>query len=388
MKCDVSPPENSPKSDRRAFLKTAGLGVASLAAARATAAVQPARKRRLIINTLGGLADYNDPGEGRMAIFLRPSPRVIADARASGVTAMNITIGYTSGPGDPFATTVDDLAAADELIRTHHDVLVKVWTAEDILRAQRERKVGIIYGFQNCAMLDDKAERVDLFADLGVRIFQLTYNNTNALGGGSRAETDGLTPFGGQVISAINRRRAIVDLSHGSQALAFDAIRASSQPIAITHTGCRSLKNIPRNASDALLRAVAQSGGYVGIFTGGMFLTASGVSTVDDVVNHIDHAIGVCGEDHVGLGTDNPISGIDHFDAWRAMWDQAAVARAKAGVGAAGEVGGLPLTQDLLGPGQFDLLSQRMAKRGYSAARIDKVLGLNFLRYAQTIWGA
>ncbi|HEX7854873.1 MAG TPA: membrane dipeptidase [Sphingobium sp.] len=388
MTRDDSRPAKALVSDRRGFLTAAGVGAALLAKPGMAASARGARPRPLIINTLGGLGDYNDPGSGRMATFIRPSPRVIADAKASGITAMNVTIGYVSGPDDPFVSTVDDLAAADETIRRHTDVLLKVWTADDILRAQRDNKIGIIFGFQNGSMLGDKAERVDIFADLGVRIFQLTYNRTNALGGGSQADTIGLTPFGRDAIAAINRRRAIVDVSHGSQALGLEAVKASSQPIAITHTGCRTLKNIPRNTSDDLLRAVAQSGGYVGIFTGGMFLTASGVSTVDDVIDHIEHAISVCGEDHVGLGTDNPITGIDKFDAWRSMWNEAAVARAKAGVGAAGEVSGLPLTQDLLGSGQFTTLSHRMAKRGHSAGRIDKILGLNFYRYARSIWGA
>lgn len=374
--------------DRRRFLKAAGLGATLLAAPAVAAPPARSGKRRIIINTLGGLADYNSEESGRMATFLRLSSRVIADAKASGITAMNVTIGYVAGPSDPFTTTVDDLAAADETIRNNSDILLKVWTAADVVRAQREGKVGIIYGFQNCAMLGDKPERVDLFADLGVRIFQLTYNSANQLGGGSQVDTVGLTDFGRQVIAAINRRRAIVDLSHGSQAIGFDAIKASSQPVAITHTGCRALKDISRNSPDELLRAVAQGGGYVGIFTGGMFLTASGVSNVEDVINHIDHAINVCGEDHVGLGTDNPITGIDNLPAWRAMWEKAAAARASSGVGSKGEVGGLPFTEDLLGPGQFDLLAQRMAKRGHSAARIDKVLGQNFLRYARSIWGA
>lgn len=375
---------------RRSILQIASVSAAlgasgGRAAARPTAPAAP-----FIINTLGGLSNYNQmqASVGRAASFLRLDPRVVADARASGVTAMNVTFGYVSGPGDPFELTVNDIAAADETIRTNPDLLAKILSATDIEQARRHKKIGIIYGVQNCAMLGDNPQRVDLFADLGLRIFQLTYNEENALGGGSRAETKGLTPFGREVVSQVNARKAIIDVSHGGHRMAMDAVEASKQPIAITHTGCRALKDTPRNATDDLLRAVAAKGGYVGIVTGGMFLAPTGISTADDVVSHIEHAIKVCGEDAIGVGTDNPITGIDDVPAWRQLWETAAKARKAAGVGAAGETEGLPFTQDLLGPDQFRTLAQRMRARGFSQARIDKVLGLNFFRFARTVWGA
>src|SRR5204862_82401 len=140
-------------------------------------------------------------------------------------------------------------------------------SAADIRRAKAEKKVGLLYGFQNCAMLGKDATRVDVFADLGVRVFQLTYNPANLLGDGSMApENRGLTPFGREVIARLNDRRVMVDLSHSGERTCLDAARASRAPISINHTGCRALTDLPRNKTDAELRLVAERGGFVGIY--------------------------------------------------------------------------------------------------------------------------
>ena len=119
----------------------------------------------------------------------------------------------------------------------------------------------MIYGFQNAAMVGTKPERVDIFANLGVRVIQLTYNPANALGDGSMApENRGLTPLGHAVVERLNANRVMVDLSHSGQKTCLDAARASKQPISINHTGCRALNDVPRNKTDEELRLVATQG--------------------------------------------------------------------------------------------------------------------------------
>jgi membrane dipeptidase len=233
------------------------------------------------------------------------------------------------------------------------------------------------------------ASRVDLFANLGVRVIQLTYNPVNQLGDGSMApENRGLTPFGREVVERLNANRVMVDLSHSGETTCLEAARVSKQPISINHTGCRALNDLPRNKTDEELRLVASKGGFVGIYFM-PFLNPSGHATAEDVVAHIDHAVNVCGEDHVGIGTDGTVTAIDDLEAYKATLAKEVAARRAAGVSAAGErPDTFPFVVDLRGVNQFYELADRLRKRGYSTPRIEKILGRNFLRYATDVWGA
>lgn len=340
----------------------------------------------IIINALGGL---DDPNRGSDALVPELTPRVLAEAHASGLTAVNITLGYVAGPDDPFEASVRDIAAADAVVRAHERDVMKVLSVADIRRAKADNKIGLIYGFQNGAMMGNDARRVDIFANLGVRVFQLTYNPANQLGDGSMApENRGLTPFGREVVARLNECRVMVDLSHSGEQTCLEAARVSKAPISINHTGCRAVTNLPRNKTDAELRQVAERGGFVGIYFM-PFVNISGHATAEDVVAHIDHAVKVCGEDHVGIGTDGSVTQIDDLKAYQAMLAKEIAQRQAAGISAAGErPDTYPFVVDLRGPQQFHKLQQLLAQKGYSSGRIEKILGLNFLRYAETIWGS
>ncbi|WP_454715601.1 dipeptidase [Caulobacter segnis] len=339
----------------------------------------------IVINSLGGLEDPNTSDLDAGAPISR---RVLDDARASGLTATNWTIGYVSGKSDPFESSVRDVVQFDGMIRDHSDRLLKVLTTADILRAKAQKKVGVIYGFQNAAMMGDKADRVDLFADMGVRVIQLTYNPENQLGGGSVASGDiPLTAFGREVIDRLNARRVIVDLSHSGERTCLDAARHSKAPICVSHTGCRALNDVPRNKTDEELRLVAQKGGYVGIYF--MPFLADRQITSEDVCRHIEHAIKVCGEDAVGIGTDGGVTGIDDLERWKKAFAAQINNRRALGISAPGErPDSYIFAIDMFGPDQFRILARKLAERGHPPRRIEKILGGNFLRFAKEIWGA
>jgi membrane dipeptidase len=375
--------------DRRALLAAATAGLAT-----AAAPVPTPRRDRLIVNALGGLEDpnawsasdrSNAVGETERKLV---SPRILRDAKAAGLDAINVTLGYVAGEGDPFERTVREIGVWDWRLRQQAADLVHVLAAADILRAQRERKIGIIYGVQNAAMVGDKADRIDLFADLGLRVVQLTYNPANRLGGGAIAPArTPLTPLGREVIARCNARRLMVDLSHSGERTCLEATQASARPVSINHTGCRALNDVPRNKTDEELRNVAAKGGFVGIYFM-PFLAPSSRATAEDVAAHIDHAVKVCGEDHVGIGTDGGTTGIDDLAAYRAFAREQIENRRKAGIGAPGEnADTLPVVLDLMGPSQFERLAGLLQRRGHPARRVDKILGLNFLAFAREIWG-
>ncbi len=387
--------------ERRAFMGTAagtmiaalagsGIGGAALAQGKPTSARGRVDIRRMtIVNSLGDLDDSYGPRppelerDSRMMI----SPGAIQAGLASGLTAVNITLDAES-----FESCTTAIGRYDNFVRNNAATLTKIWTTRDIRDAKARNRIGLIYGVQNTTMLGDKAERVDVFADLGLRIVQLTYNSLNRAGGGSMAPGNpGLTDFGREVVGRLNNRRVVVDLSHSGQRICLDAARFSKQPIAITHTGCKAVADSPRSKTDEELRLVAERGGYVGIYWVMYLARAKGrEADIDDVVAHIEHAIQVCGEDHVGIGTDYGVAPLNPDRAIQAApWAKMVSERAKAGVAAPGEYPDiLPYARGLTGPGQFQALADRLASRGHSIRRIEKILGQNFVRYLGDIWGA
>ncbi|MFE2301681.1 dipeptidase [Streptomyces sp. NPDC059445] len=348
----------------------------------------------MIVNALGQLDNPNAPQSAEAAAQLNPSSeqmsvdaRTLADAHASGLTAVNITLGYTMGDLPPYEHTLHEIAVWDGIIRDNAADLLKVRTVADIHRARQERRIGVIYGFQNAVAVGDDVERVATFADLGVRVVQLTYNQANHIGDGSMApENRGLTDFGRSVVEALDEHHLMVDLSHSGERTCLEAAKSARLPVSINHTGCRALADLPRNKTDEELRLVASRGGFVGIYFM-PFLNLSGHATAADVVEHIVHAVNVCGEDAVGIGTDGTVTSIDDLDTYRAHLAEHVALRRQAGVGAAGERDDtLPFVLELSGVDQFRELVRLLEQRGYTSERIEKILGRNFVDYADRVW--
>ena len=376
--------------------RTVLTGVAATAGTLAARPIRAASRDRLIINGLGDIDDpnlgaiakthpglkINDGGDGLTA-------GIWDDLRVSGVNAVTVTLGYVAGPDDPFESTVSDIAEWDRVLRANPDKLVKVYKASDILAAKRGGKVGIIYGFQNSVQIGAKAARVDLYAELGLRILQLTYNPANDLGGGSLAGDKGLTDFGREVMERAEGKKVLLDLSHSGERICLDAAKAARRPIGMSHTGCRALNDVPRNKTDAEMRAVAETGGVVGIYFM-PFLVKNGRPQASDVVAHIEHALQVCGEDHVSIGTDGPVTQNDDLDLFRQALRVENEERRAAGINTPGEDSEdiYTFVIDLRGPTQFHKLADLLAARGHSEARIDKILGGNLMRQYKDVWGA
>lgn len=384
--------DDQPSSTRRKFLQQVGItGLAATAMSPFDSAIAQSSgkisSRPMIIDALGDItnenlseAELNGPGQGVDA-------RALADARASGLCAFNHTLGYVAGDQEPFEFSVRDIGIWDALIRRHGDVLMKVYAADDIRKAHAQHKIGVIYGFQNAAMMGRDATRVGIFANLGVKVIQLTYNTRNQLGDGSMVpDNQGLTEFGREVVHELNRNRVLVDLSHSGERTCLDAIATSGKPIIISHTGCRAVADLPRNKTDQELKGVADMGGFVGIYFM-PFLAVGRQPYAADLIAHIEHAIQVCGEDHVGIGTDGSVPKIDDMPAYMNALKAEVEMRRAQGIGATGERADIvKFLPDLVGAGKFHQLAQLLQKRGHTSARIEKILGLNFLRVAQQIW--
>ncbi|HXT20723.1 MAG TPA: membrane dipeptidase, partial [Thermoanaerobaculia bacterium] len=195
-----------------------------------------------------------EPGSFTAADFAR--------LRASGIDVFHPAV----EPNQPDAAAAVRrwLAGWDQLLAAHPDYFVRVDTLADVARAKREGKVGLILGFQNSDHFRSVAD-VEEFRRRGQRVSQLTYNARNRLGSGCQAPDGGLTPFGADVVEAINRAGMAVDVSHCNERTTLGALVASTKPVLITHSNCRALVGHPRCKSDAVLRAMAAQGGVMGI---------------------------------------------------------------------------------------------------------------------------
>jgi membrane dipeptidase len=279
------------------------------------------------------------------------------------------------------------LEAWNDILAAPASGMLRIDAGADLERARREGRFGVVIACQDASILgvstysvtDWNIENLREFHEQGLRVLQLTHNERNALGDSYREPSDaGLSLLGRAVVEEMGALGMLVDLSHCGRATTLEAIERSARPCAITHAGCRALCDTARNKTDEEIRAVAERGGFFGVFHMTNWLTRDRTATVDHVVRHIEHAIDVAGEDHVGFGSDGPPAGLPDIEAerrgMRAYCDRRL-----------GEPGCEWMWQhvrleSLAGPDRLVRLGEAMSRRGHSEARIEKVLGGNFRR--------
>ncbi len=341
--------------------------------------------RATVIDSLGGPGGV-DPDLPDDA----PLPaQALADVRASGVTAVNVTVNDVgNGPGI-FDKTIAAIASMEHELAAHPDVFLKVLRGKDIGLAKSTNRMGLIFGFQDSSMLEGDLSRLSLFYNLGVRITQPTYNRRNLVGDGCLEAADGgLSRLGHEFVAEVNRLHLLLDLSHAGPRTIAEGIAASTSPMAITHTGCRALVDVPRNTSDSSLKALADRGGVAGIYFM-PFLRASGQPHAEDLIRHLEHAVNVCGEDHVGLGTDGSISGPKLDKRYAEFQKKFFEDRQKAGIAAPGEAADVfNIVPEYNDPRRFKTLADDLSHRGWTDGHIEKILGRNFARLFSEVWSA
>lgn len=384
--------------DRRQFLLLSAVAAASAAvpvglaegegapagAGGATAMGWAGYDKALVVDALGS------PGGSATGENDAPlSAAEIAVLRASGVTAVNLTVGSVGGGPEVFADTFERIGFWEREIDAHPDFLMKVRSAADLDRAKSSGRLGIIYGFQDGTPLGEDLNRVKVFSRFGVRIIQLTYNRRNLLGDGCLETANaGLSRFGQQVVEKMNELGLLIDLSHCGHRTTTDAITSSKQPVAITHAGCAALADLPRNKTDEELRLLAKRGGVVGIYLM-PFLRTHGQPTSADLIRHVEHALDVCGEDHVGIGTDGVLSRIELTPEFIKRHREDVANRRRLGISAPGEEEDVyTFLPDLNGPRKLETLAGQLIARGHSESRVTKILGGNFVRLFREVWPA
>lgn len=297
-----------------------------------------------------------------------------------GLTAGNCTLG---GDGDiDFDACLKSLIEYFGLLDVAAGQVSPVTTAEQIRTAKASGRFGVILGIQGCNPIAADADRVEILYRLGVRIFQLTYNLHNRLAAGCLEPNDtGLTYFGKMAVRTMNRVGALIDLSHASPKTVLDTCALSKAPVVITHANARALNPNPRCLPDESIRAIAATGGVVGISAYASFSEVEkGVwPDVNDWAKHVRYVADLVGPQHVGIGTDKfeDRKPIDFLINWQRKYPDTYSGYSSHETRA---VRGLPSLA------HAPRLTQALVDAGFTDAEITGVLGGNFLRVFEQVW--
>ena len=307
------------------------------------------------------------------------SNQFLDNIKAGGINACCVSlVGQTGG----FFEAMSEMNLYYNLANSYPDSTVVAKTAEDILDAKKNNKLALVFSFQNAVPVeDDWVNRLPFFYRNGLRMVQLTYNETNRLGHGCFEPIDtGLTAIGIQIVREMNNLGIVIDLSHVGYKTTMDAIERSNDPCVFSHTACYALTPSMRNKTDEQMKAIAEKGGVVGISPYAPFVEpeANIGPTLDDYLKHVNYAVELVGIDHVGIGS-------DIAEHWAVRW-----------------AGGTPkrypeMTKNyswetIYAKGFhsvtcFPNVLDSLRKYGYKKTDISKIAGENLLRVFKQVWG-
>ncbi len=248
------------------------------------------------------------------------------------------------------ARVIDEqIDALEENIARRPGALRLVRTREELDTCNAEGAQAALLGIEGAHALEGSLERLEGFARRGVRYLGLLHFSDNEVGypayGRGQRDLEGLTPFGYDLVRKCESEGVIVDLAHINRRGFLDACAVATRPVMVTHTGVLGVYEHWRNIDDAQLRAVADTGGCIGVIFCPRFLGGDGL---DPVVAHLKHIVDVAGEDAPALGSD---------------WD-----------------GFIVPTKDLQDPRGLPLLTDALLKAGLGERAIGKILRGNVLR--------
>jgi membrane dipeptidase len=330
-------------------------------------------ERSLIIDMLGPLKL-----DLRPEAFSEPLTEAeVAMFRSSGITAFHNSTGI--GGATAYDDALEFIAAWSGFVGRNSDLFSLVGAASDLDKAKDRHKIAVIMGLQNADEFRTPQD-VKKFYQLGLRCAQLTYNTQNLIGSGSTERIDGgISDYGVAIIQAMNEVGMLIDVSHSGDRTTLDAIELSPRPIAITHSNCRALNNHPRLKTDEAIRKLATKGGVMGLTGVRNFVKDREPTTVEDIVDHIEHVVKLVGIEHVGIGTDSDLLGYD-----RMAPDQ--YAQIKSGYKSSYAFRDKIDTDGFNHPLKMYDLTEALIRRGYSNDNIQAVLGGNFRRLLGESW--
>ena len=272
--------------------------------------------------TLGATAGAVYAGTGLNALATPTQDALIIDAMGeirevytdelcremidSGINSVTVTLcDPKSQEAEAYDWGMAGVLEYDRLIDKESEFWMKATSVADIQKARDQGKIALFYLFQNSTQFGRDLDNVDVFYGLGVRSSQITYNFQNWAGAGcNELNGSGLTVFGHELVEKMNSRGMLIDLSHANMKTMADTIAASSDPVIVSHSCCKALREHNRNTTDENIKAIADKGGLFGVTQMRPFMTHQIDNAVHVYYEHIEHAINVAGIDHVCIGSD------------------------------------------------------------------------------------
>ncbi len=310
------------------------------------------------------------------------SEKIFRQMREGGVDAVQVTIAYH----EDFQEVVKNFADWNMRFQRHAELIMMGRTGDDVRRARDTGRTAIFLGFQTPAPIEADIGLVEIVHTLGARFMQLSYNNQSLLATGCYEANDpGLTRMGRQVIAEMNRVGLVVDMSHSSDRSTFEAIEQSRRPIAITHANPSSWHPARRNKSDDILRALAESGGMLGLSLYPHHLKDGSACTLQSFCDMVARVTEIMGVSQVGIGSDLCQDQPDSIVEWMRVgrWTR----EIDYGEGSADAAGFPPQpdwfqdNRDLVG------IAQGLRKAGFSFAEAGQIMGDNWLRFFDSEFG-
>lgn len=260
-------------------------------------------------------------------------------------------------------------------------------SVDDMVAAKRDGATGILMHFQGTDPIEDDLDLVDAYRAAGVQIMGLCYNTRNRVGDGSEEPSDtGLSRFGRALVARLNEARVVVDCSHTGYRTSMDAIEASTAPVVLSHSNPAALHASRRNVPDDQIRAIAATGGVIGIAGFPAFLTRRGQPTLGHFVDAISYVADLVGIDHVGLGIDYYWGqhGVATPSAARASYDESV----RRGIWTADAYPPPPhrYPAGIESPRTLPNLTAELVRRGFGEDDVLKVLGGNWMSVYRAVW--
>ena len=266
----------------------------------------------------------------------------------------------------------------------HQDGIAVVRRFTDIAAVREAGQVGIVFGLEAATPIENELDRLDVLYGLGIRQIGIAYSDSNALGSGLAEAVDGgLTAFGRRAVARMDALGLAIDVSHSSDGTGIDTCRASANPVFCTHAGARAVWDVPRMKSDDCLRAVADSGGVIGMSAAPhtTVSTAHPRHSIDSVMDHFRYCVDLVGIEHVAFGPDTLYG--DHVGLHTVFAGMLGTATAGAPPHErVAYVDGLENPTE-----NFPNICGWLVQHGFTDGDIAAVLGGNVQRVLEQVWG-
>ncbi len=337
------------------------------------------------IDMLGGYGDWVHQRNGMSLTELWESvPNSFTEKDYEFVKSCGINVFGWGDMRPSYEEMLLFMAAQNGIIASNPKYFERIDTKEKLKNINISEKIGMLITNQDSKhfkTLDD----VNLFYGLGQRVSQLTYNDKNRIGCGAFEDVDsGITAYGKQVVERMNQVGMGVDVSHCGDNTTLGSIEASSKPVLITHGACRTIaKGVARAKTDEAIKAMAKTGGVIGMPILRFMISEKEPVSFDDFLNHIDHVAQLVGVEYVGIGSDQSLYTEDYIPLEQR---KARLENAPAKYQTHTNKDYLLTIDKLNHPHRTYDIAEGLLKKGYKDEHIKMVLGDNFKRVLTQIF--